>query len=305
MTFERPRTQLTALLVALLVLLAGCSGLGGTSATPSDAEQSTETPDPATEESTDEPTEADDTTGEEARESELSGRMLVVVDGKEKHLDADSDAAFWFNESRKHTWHAEESMTLESALEDAGVDASEESVSFENATYNESDENTTISYRVAGTQFDDPSNYELEDMNPAHEIIISVDTDAEREVPGREVEQSHPHSHGQLNVTVEGEQIDMTQDKYTMADEYFHFHGDEGAKRWHAHSLNVTTSYAISTFPGMNLTSDSFTYEDTTYGEETPGTSLNVTVDGEPVDPESYVLKDGDTLEVSVNQTNP
>jgi hypothetical protein len=228
--------------------------------------------------------------------------MLVVVEGQEKHLYTESGAKFSFNETDEHTWEAEESLTLAEALEAANVTAEPDSLTIDGETYNESDTNTTITYQVAGTEIEDPSEYELEDMNPAHEIVVRVD-DHDQEVPGRLVEQSHPHPHGRLNMTVDGEPVDFTQEKYVLSNEQFHFHGDENATRWHGHSLNLTASYAVSTFPGMNMTSDSLTYNGTTYRANDPETSFNVTVNGESVDPSTYVLKDGDDIQVTVDRT--
>lgn len=301
MSLKVPRSQIAAASIALLVLLAGCSGLPGSGAGPATDTDGQTTP--ANVSTTDETAGDETVTGEsndsDDREAALSGRMLFVVDGQQQDLDTEPDAAFWFNESNEHTWHAEEPMSLAAALETAGVDASADSLTYDGETYNESDENTSITYRVAGTDVEDPSTYELEDLDPAHEIIVHVDTDTEREVPGEKLDQSHPHPHGQLDVTVGGEPVDFTREQYTHVDEYFHFHGDENAERWHSHSLNLTASYAVSTFPGMNLTSDSFTYNGTTYSSTETASSLDVTVNGEEIDPETYVLKDGDSLEIS------
>ncbi|MFC7079194.1 hypothetical protein [Halorussus caseinilyticus] len=45
--------------------------------------------------------------------------------------------------------------------------------------------------------------------------------------PGRYFTANHPHPHGSLNVTVDGTPVDFTKEKYTHADKYFHFHGDD------------------------------------------------------------------------------
>ncbi|QIO24564.1 hypothetical protein [Haloarcula sp. JP-L23] len=301
MTLKLSRSQITAVLAALLVLLAGCSALGG-----SDGEAPTETDATTEEATTSEATtgaQTETNTTSEDGASELSGRMLVVVEGQEKHLDTEPGAKFSFNETDEHTWEAEESLTLAEALEAANVTAEPDSLTIDGETYNESDTNTTITYQVAGTEIEDPSEYELEDMNPAHEIVVRVD-DHDQEVPGRLVEQSHPHPHGRLNMTVDGEPVDFTQERYVMSSEAFHFHGDEDAARWHGHSLNLTAAYAISTFPGMEVSGDSMTYNGTVYQRNGSETSFTVTVDGEEVDPNTYVLKDGDSVQVTLNETD-
>lgn len=303
MSIRLTRSQISAALVALLVLSAGCSALDSSGAGSSTATEEP-TPTDATGEQNGENSTADNETSESVeREAALSGRMLVAVDGQDKHLETGPDSTFWFNESRDHTWHAEEPITLTAALKEAGVEASADSLTYDGTTYSESDANTTITYRVAGTEIEDPSEYKLEDLDPAHEIVVNVDTDAKRDVPGRELEQSHPHPHGQLDVTVDGEPVDFTKEKYVLASDRFHFHGDENASRWHGHSLNLTVAYAVSTFPGMNMTADSLTYNGTTYRSNGTGTAVDVTVNGQPVDPESYVLKDGDSVRVDVGQT--
>jgi hypothetical protein len=284
---SRPKT--TAVLVAVLVALAGCSGIGGSGpATPSDHSEMT---------ATDEPN-----ASAESGESALSGRMLVVVEGTDHHLDTSPESDFWFGDTNRHTWHASESMSLAAALETAGVQAENDSLTIDGTTYNES-ENTTITYRVAGTEIEDPSAYQLENLNPAHEIVVRVDTTGQQ-ASERLVEQSHPHPHGQLSMQVEGESVDFTQERHTMASESFHFHGDEGAARWHAHSLNVTLGAALSTFPGITVSEDAITYNGTTYQADGSSSSHTVTVNGEPVNPNTYVLKDGDRVDVTLNATN-
>lgn len=286
MSIQLSRSKTSAVLVTLLVVLAGCSGLSGSGTGPADDGTATETPMTAT------------TT--ESPETALSGRMLVVVEGEDHHLDTGSESDFRFDDTNRHTWRASESMSLAAALETAGVQAENDSLTIDGRTYNESDDNTTITYRVAGTPIEDPSTYQLEDLNAAHEIVVRVDTDGQQPTE-RLFDQSHPHPHGQLDMAVEGESINFTQEKYTMTSEAFHFHGDEEAARWHAHSLNVTVSAALSRFPGINVASDSVTYDGTMYRLDSTGNT--VTVNGEPVDPTTYVVKDGDNIQVTLNET--
>ncbi|MDS0282633.1 hypothetical protein [Haloarcula onubensis] len=280
----------TAILVAVVVLLAGCSGL-------SEAGPSTPADDSVATEST-------PTTTTETPEPALSGRLLVVVEGEERHLSTSADSDFRFDDQDRHTWHATESMSLAAALETAGVNATDESLTIDGRTYDESDENTTITYRVAGTPIEDPREYRLEDLDPAHELVVRVDTDGQQSAD-RLLDQSHPHSHGQLDMTVAGEPVEFTQDRYVLASERFHFHGDEGGERWHAHSLSLTVADALSTFPGTNVSGDTMTYDGTTYRENGTSSSFVVTVDGDRVDPDTYVLKDGDQVAVTLDETDP
>jgi hypothetical protein len=107
-------------LVAVLVLLAGCSGIvdsGGEESptemteTPSPTESSAATTDEtaASNETTDNGTATDD------RTAAMSGRLLVAMEGEDTHFAdaASAESEFWINESQEHTWHAStESVTL-------------------------------------------------------------------------------------------------------------------------------------------------------------------------------------------------
>lgn len=292
MSLQLSRPKTTAVLVAVLVVLAGCSGIGGSGATT-----------PADDSETAEPVTTDGTNAsDESPDSELSGRMLVVVEGTEHHLNTSAGSDFRFSDENRHTWYAAESMSLAAALETANVQAENDSLTIDGETYTENETNTTITYRVAGTEIEDPSTYQLENLNPAHEIVVRVDT-AGQQASERLLEQSHPHPHGQLRMRVNGEPVDFTQERYTMASEKFHFHGDEGAARWHAHTLSVTVDAALSTFPDITASGDTITYNGSTYQANGTSSSYTVTVNGEQVDPSTYVVKDGDAIQVSLNET--
>jgi len=304
MVFGSKRSRIAPVLVALLVLLAGCSGIidsgGGESPT-----ETTESPSPtdASGETTGETATGNESTTDNGttddRTAAMTGRLLVAMEGEDTHFaDADSaESEFWINESQEHTWHAStESVTLADALESIGIEASADSLTYDGTTYRESEANTSVGYRVDGEVVKNPSEHELESDDL---VTVQVNT-GDRETPGREVSTEHPHPHGTFEVTVNGEQKNLTGEEYTMADPYFHFHGDEGAERWHGHSVNLTVDYAVSTFPDMNLTEESLTYDGTTYDRE--DATVNVTVNGEPVDTGTYVLKDGDDVRVEISE---
>lgn len=280
------------LMVVLLVLLAGCSSPGGDS-------PGTETETPPME--SPETTTADNGTADGERTSAMSGRLGVTIEGQDTHLgDAgDADASFWINESEEHTWHAaNESMTMADALQQLGINASAESLTYDGTTYNDSENGTTVAYRVDGSIVEDPSEYQIE----ADDELFVYAGNGNQTTPGKYFSDDHPHAHGTLNVTVEGEQANFTDEKYVKADRFFHYHGNENGERWHAHAMNITVAYAISTFPDMKLTDESFTYQGEYYRGDNFGTTLNVTVNGEQVDPESYILKDGDDIKVEVTK---
>jgi len=105
------------------------------------------------------------------------------------------------------------------------------------------------------------------------------------------------HYHGTIEMVVLGERVDFSREEYQLQADRFHFEAGDG-ERWHAHATGVTLAFGMGTL-GIGLTADSVTFEGTTYvdGE---GYAVMVTVDGDPVDPESYVLEDGDRVRIVV-----
>ena len=297
------RTYGIAIALALLVVMAGCSGPFQSGGSQTETTTATEEPTETATAAETETSAMDDTTDDVASTVEtdegISGRMLLLVDGSDRHIDpstTDESDGVWINESQPHRWHVEnESMTFADALATLGVEAMSDSLTYANETYNESANGTSVAYRVDGTVVENPEEYQIEDGD---ELFVTVHT-SNLTIPGREYSSGHPHAHGSFEATIEGEDINFSRDRYTMNDEYFHFHGDENAGRWHAHSMNLTASYAISSFVGFNVTNGSVTFNETTYD----GNQTTVRVNDQPVDPDSYVLKDGDDLELVVNET--
>jgi sulfur carrier protein ThiS len=110
------------------------------------------------------------------------------------------------------------------------------------------------------------------------------------------------HIHGSMVMTVDGERIDFSKEKYQVQDRYFHFEGGNG-DRWHVHGKGVTLQYGMQTL-GINVTNNSVTFNGTTYRDGNPNTSVTVAVNGEPVNPATYVLKDGDSIRITANRTS-
>lgn len=100
------------------------------------------------------------------------------------------------------------------------------------------------------------------------------------------------HFHGTIELTIDGEPIDFSQSAYTMQDDCFHFHDDDVAEEgvWHVHCGDVSLEYALETL-GIEATADSIEIDGEEYADDDPDTSVSITVDGEPVDPETYVLE--------------
>lgn len=110
------------------------------------------------------------------------------------------------------------------------------------------------------------------------------------------------HDHGSIDVKIDGKQLDFSQDKYQVQADYFHFENGNGEK-WHVHGKGVTLQYAMNTL-GINVTNSSITYDGTTYSDSNSGTTVTVTVNGEAVNPGTYVLKDGDRVRIIVETNN-
>ena len=101
------------------------------------------------------------------------------------------------------------------------------------------------------------------------------------------------HEHGTINVTIDGQQLDFSQPRYQApngqyAGNKFHFEGGNG-QVWHTHADGVTLEYAMATL-NIGVDGDSVTYQGTTYTDG-ENAEVIVQVDGEPVDPSTYVLQ--------------
>lgn len=106
------------------------------------------------------------------------------------------------------------------------------------------------------------------------------------------------HYHGQLEMRVTGETVDFSQEQYQLQADAFHFEGDG---RWHVHAPGVTLEYALATL-SIGVSDDSVTYQGTTYTDD-ENARVQVLVNGNDVEPASYVLQDGDTIEIVVEAT--
>lgn len=117
------------------------------------------------------------------------------------------------------------------------------------------------------------------------------------------------HEHGTMNMTVTGEQVDFSKEKYQHQARPFHFEGGGGSV-WHTHAKGVTLAYAMETLD-IKVTQDSVTFNGTTYRDDDPKRNVIVEVNGESVDPEEYVLQgtsapnaqQGDYIRIVVNRT--
>lgn len=115
------------------------------------------------------------------------------------------------------------------------------------------------------------------------------------------------HEHGTMTMTVDGEEVDFSRQRYQLQADPFHFESNNG-EVWHTHAPGVTLQYAMATL-GIAVNESSITYQGTTYvdGENA---EVSVTVNGEPVDPATYVLQGtesttggGDQVHIEVTTT--
>lgn len=104
--------------------------------------------------------------------------------------------------------------------------------------------------------------------------------------PAAQTPYGQAHEHGTMEVVVLGEQVDFSASRYQVQDSDFHFENGDG-RVWHTHARGVTIEYALGTL-GIGITADSVTVDGTTYEE--PEYEVRITVNGEPVDPTTYVL---------------
>jgi hypothetical protein len=108
------------------------------------------------------------------------------------------------------------------------------------------------------------------------------------QMPGQPTQSEH--GHGLINVTIDGQELDFSQSRFQRPQEFsaFHFEGGDG-RVWHKHAAGVTLEYAMATL-GIDVSEDSVTFDGTTYRDSDAGTNVTVTVNGEPVNPETYEL---------------
>jgi hypothetical protein len=118
------------------------------------------------------------------------------------------------------------------------------------------------------------------------------------------------HEHGQIDVTVVGEEIDFRRPEFQHPREMRAFHFEAGERRWHTHARGVTLEYALEA-TAFGVTNTSFSYDGVVYREgsnaQAPdgwevvtGATIVYEVNGEPVAPETYLLQDGDRITVRV-----
>lgn len=107
------------------------------------------------------------------------------------------------------------------------------------------------------------------------------------------------HEHGLFYMEINGDPIDFHQPGFVEQDPHFHFHDNTAYEHpeeerfvWHTHSHGVTLQYALESL-GFEVADDgsTITIDGTTYDDGDAGTSVSITVNGEPVEPADYELE--------------
>jgi len=109
------------------------------------------------------------------------------------------------------------------------------------------------------------------------------------------------HEHGTIEVVIDGQRIDFSRQEYQLAADRFHFEGGEG-RVWHKHATGVTLEWAMATLD-IGVSENIVVFEGTVYRDSDPGTSVTVEVNGEPVDPQTYVLSGVDAANADQGDT--
>lgn len=105
------------------------------------------------------------------------------------------------------------------------------------------------------------------------------------------------HYHGEITVIVDGESIDFRNQEYQHPRASPAFHFEAGEARWHGHAEGITLEYALEA-TAFGVTDEEFYYDGTHYDASEEGTSVTYEVNGESVDPETYVLEPDDEIRV-------
>lgn len=130
-------------------------------------------------------------------------------------------------------------------------------------------------------------------FNTGDQPTTSADGDISPGAPGT------AHHHAQFDVVIDGDEIDFSQPRYQIGqtqNRYIHFEGGDG-QTIHKHATDTTIAFALETL-GMSITGECLTLDT---GEEycEDGGNLTVQANGNAVNASSYVIREGDVIEVA------
>ncbi len=130
------------------------------------------------------------------------------------------------------------------------------------------------------------------DASPATDTGTEGNADAGEASLGEVAQTPGPtgsaHEHGTMEVVIDGQRIDFSRQTYQLRADKFHFEGGDG-QVWHKHATGVTLEWAMASLD-IGVSEEIVVFEGTVYRDSDPGTDVTVTVNGEPVDPQTYVL---------------
>ncbi len=116
------------------------------------------------------------------------------------------------------------------------------------------------------------------------------------------------HDHGNLDISIDGELVDLDQPRFHDLHTEFHIHPGHGNK-WHHHPQTlaamfsfepVTLRQALSAV-GVELSEDAVAFDGNVYNTTDPAVTVTVHVDATQVDPDTHVIGDGDRITVEVS----
>lgn len=110
------------------------------------------------------------------------------------------------------------------------------------------------------------------------------------------------HTHGQMNVVVDGQEVDFSQQQYQLQADAFHFESGNG-ERFHVHAQQVSLEFALETLGFEDVTQNSATFQGTTYSTS-DGDTVRYIVNGNEVNPRTYTLQDGDSVRVVLEESS-
>lgn len=243
------------------------------------------------------------------------GTIEIVVNGDELDLSADrfrteqteSNSAKFHLDGQSGTWQVtgDDPVTIAEGIDqlpDFGYERDGwRTVTIGDTPYDERDDATETAFFVDG-EIVDPEGYELRDGDSI-QIAITTDGAVTHEDPSGQVDAS-----GTLEIVVDGEQFDLTQDRFQAEhadDAPLEFHLHDGSDRWFMEGAQrVTFGEGLNLLPQMSYARGdgyhTLGIDTDEHTERDLGTELGFFADGDLVNPLSFDLRDGDHLRVEV-----
>ncbi len=302
MALSPKRAVLLSVSLALLAFTAGCAGLlpGGQSPETTTTADGTTTAGTTSTQATVTTASPTDTTTRTSTTTEVvaTGSMTVLIGDTPVDLSA-SGGPVTFDDWGQRTWASRSTdVTVAGALAATGVDLGVDTLTYNGTTYDDTEADTSVEVRVDGEPVD-PTTYTLENDD---RVWIYVSSPAATVTPpGTYISEDHAHMHGEIDVVVDGDPLDLSDERFQHRNEFFHLEDGNG-DIFHAHTYSGTYGFALGTL-GINVSEESVTYEGMTYDRTGENSSVQLLVNGDPVESMDYRLKDGDAIRVVLNSS--